>query len=205
MRKSDGHPFPKSRFTIDLEAGTATCPAGQTTEVWHVAEDGGRTYQFGMLCDGCPLRDQCTKSAKGRTLKQHPQERLLRKARAEVATPEGRARLRRRVKVEHRQARLAQLGVKRARYVGRAKTECQGLLAATIVNLRTIWNRTGVGMRSNGSKRTPNTASQAAQSANGAARSVFGRLWNLQQRLRTQIRGWAAYRPPQKATVGASV
>lgn len=34
-------------------------------------------------------------------------------------------------------------GVKWARYVERAKSECQGFLAATVVILRTIWNRTG--------------------------------------------------------------
>ena len=200
-----GGPFPSSKFTIDLEAGTATCPAGPTTDVWHVAEDGGRTYQFGMLCDGCPLRDQCTKSTKGRTLKQCLQERLLRKARAAAATPEERARLRRRVKAEHRQARLAQLGAKRARYVGRARTEYQGLLAATIVNLRTIWNRTGIELRSSGSNRTPNSGIVGHQSANGTARAVFGSLWNLKQRLWTQILGWVVYRSPLRAIRVATI
>ena len=84
-----------------------------------------------------------TQAAPPRTVTPNGSERKRR-------PPRGRARKRRRVKLEHRQARLAQLGVNRARYLGRAKTECQGFLAATIVNLRTIWNRTGVGMRSSG-------------------------------------------------------
>ena len=133
--------LPKSRFTLDLAAGTATCPAGKTTSDYHETEGGGRVYRFGTQCDGCPLRAQCTKSPHGRTVAQHPQEALLRAARAAVATPEGRRTLRERVIVEHRQARLAQLGAKRARYFGRKKTEFQALMAATVANLRLIWNR----------------------------------------------------------------
>ena len=63
------------------------------------------------------------------------QVRLLSKARSAAATPKGRARPRRRMQVEHREARLSQLEVKRVRDVRRAKTENQGLLAVTIVNL----------------------------------------------------------------------
>lgn len=67
--------------------------------------------------------------------------------------------------------------------------EYHGLVAATIVKRRTIWNRTGAGKGAGGSTGTRITADQAAQGANGAARAVFGRLCNLQQRLWTQIRG----------------
>lgn len=136
-----GEFFPKSRFTLDLEAGTATCPAGKTTSEGHATTGGGWVYRFGARCEGCPLRDQCTKSPQGRTVQQHPQEALLRTARAEMSTAAGREALRERVIVEHRQARLAQLGVKRARYFGRAKTHYQLLAAATVANLRLIWNR----------------------------------------------------------------
>jgi hypothetical protein len=136
-----GELFLKSRFTLDLEAGTATCPAGKTTSDYLETDGGGRVYRFGTQCAGCPLRAQCTQSPHGRTVAQHPQEALLRAARAEAATPAGRQTLRERVIVEHRQARLAQLGAKQARYFGRKKTEFQALLAATVANLRLIWNR----------------------------------------------------------------
>lgn len=133
--------FPKTRFTLDLETGTATCPAGVTTSDTRVTANGGKVYFFGAQCAVCPLREQCTRSPRGRTVQQHPQEGLLRAAREEAATPAGRQRLRQRVVVEHRQARLAQLGAKQARYFGRAKTEFQLLIAATVANLRLIWNR----------------------------------------------------------------
>jgi hypothetical protein len=145
-----GDLFPKSRFTLDLEAGTATCPAGKTTSEYQETASGGRVYRFGTQCDGCPLRAQCTRSPHGRTVAQHPQEALLRTARAEAATPAGRETLRKRTIVEHRQARLAQLGVKQARYFGRKKTEFQALLAATVANLRLIWNRTQPQARATG-------------------------------------------------------
>ena len=132
--------FPKSRFTIDLEAGTVTCPAGRTTDRCSQSKDGTRIFRFGKQCATCPLREQCTASAAGRTVQVHPQEALLQAAREFQNTAEGRRRLRLRLKAEHRQARLAQLGAKRARYCGRAKSLVQLLLAATVANLRWTWN-----------------------------------------------------------------
>ena len=41
--------------------------------------------------------------------------------------------------VEHRLARLMQLGLRQARYRGRRKTEAQRLLTATVANLTRIW------------------------------------------------------------------
>jgi IS5 family transposase len=70
----------------------------------------------------------------------HPQEGLLMAARAYQETAEGRAHLRERVVAEHRLARLGQLGMGQARYLGRAKTRCHLLLLATIANLRRVWN-----------------------------------------------------------------
>jgi hypothetical protein len=70
----------------------------------------------------------------------HPQEALLQAARAEQATPEGRAALRERVVAEHRLARMGQLGAGQARYVGRRKTQFHIAILATIANLRWTWN-----------------------------------------------------------------
>ena len=69
----------------------------------------------------------------------HPQEGMLRVARAYQETAQGRAHLRERVVAEHRLARLGQLGMGQARYRGRAKTECQLLLLASIANMRRVW------------------------------------------------------------------
>lgn len=136
----NGGRFPKSRFEINLEAETVSCPAGQCTSDWTGTRDGKRVFRFGDVCAGCALRPQCTESPQGRTVHVHPQELLLRVGRALQATAEGRRELRKRLAAEHRQARLAQLGAKRARYRGQAKCEFQLLMAGAIANLRRTWN-----------------------------------------------------------------
>jgi hypothetical protein len=132
--------FPKSRFTLDLESDTVTCPAGHTSSKYQTGAEGAKVFAFGRICSSCPLREPCTKSAQGRTLQVHPQERLLQEARAHQQSEEGRKRLRERVVVEHALARLSHLGIGQARYFGRAKTRCQLLLACTVANLRRVWN-----------------------------------------------------------------
>jgi hypothetical protein len=132
--------YPKSAFRIDLEGGTVTCPGGETTATFTSDGAGGRTFRFGSVCSGCPLRPHCTGAAAGRTVRVHPQEALLRGARVYQAASEGRETLRQRVGVEHALARLAKLGIGQARYFGRKKTRFQLLMAATIANLRWTWN-----------------------------------------------------------------
>ena len=149
QESGNGECFPKSRFRIDLEAKTVTCPGGVTTERYARMGEGGMLFHFGAACAACPLRAQCTSAKGGRQVRVHPQEALLQEARALQATPEGRERLRERVAVEHGLARLGQLGIGQARYVGRRKTRFQLLLAATVANLRRTWNwrasQTGTG------------------------------------------------------------
>ena len=133
----DRQRFTKDDFVIDLAAGSCTCPAGQVTHA--IMPAGKRTdgtgrvhrlqaFQFdGSECMTCPLRPQCI-SAKGRKgwwVLIHPQEALPQQARAlqqSAGYDEYRAR---RVVVEHRLARLVQLGIRQSRYFGRAKTKFQ--------------------------------------------------------------------------------
>lgn len=132
--------FPKWAFVIDLAGNTVTCPGGQTTARFTQDQHGRKTSHFGAVCQDCPLRVHCTTAAGGRTLQVHAQEAMLQAARAAQDTPAGRERLRARVVVEHRLARLGQLGVGQARYRGRQKTRFQLLVLATVANLRWTWN-----------------------------------------------------------------
>lgn len=136
----NGGRFPKSAFVLDVVGGAVRCPAGHTTREFTPEGDGGKVYRFGAVCGGCPLREQCTEAKEGRTVRMHPLEAELQAARAYQKSEEGRRHLRERVAVEHRLARLGQLGMGQARYVGRAKTRCQLLLLSTIANLRRTWN-----------------------------------------------------------------
>ena len=129
--------FPKNDFHLDLAAGSCTCPAGRVTHTIVPAgkrtDRTGRTYRLqafqfdGAVCRVCPLRSQCiaAQGRPGRRVLIHPQEALLQQARAlqqSAAYDEYRAR---RVVVEHRLARLVQLGIRQSRYFGRAKTKFQ--------------------------------------------------------------------------------
>ena len=55
--------FSRDHFTIDYQAQTATCPAGDTVAISHTA-----SVSFGARCRGCYLRGQCTTARDGRTL-----------------------------------------------------------------------------------------------------------------------------------------
>ena len=128
--------FLKTQFRINLEAGTCTCPAAQTTRNLRRSRKGGGTFHFPIaVCAPCPLREQCVRGAVGRTIAVHPQEALLQQARAVQASPVFRDYRTRRQVVEHRIARLAQLGIRQARYFGRRKTLFQLLAAAAVANL----------------------------------------------------------------------
>ncbi len=148
--RPDRKHFPKDDFVIDLAAGSCTCPAGQVTHTIVPAgkrtDAAGRVYRLqafqfdGAECRTCPLRSQCiaAKGRKGRRVLIHPQEGLLQEARAlqqSAAYDEYRAR---RVAVEHRLARLVQLGIRQSRYFGRVKTRFQLYLAATVANLTLV-------------------------------------------------------------------
>ena len=102
---------------------TCTCPGGHTTRDLRHTSGGQQGFFFpAAVCAPCPLRAQCAAnvaSTGGRTITLHPQEALLQQARdfqASAAFDEVR---RRRQAVEHRIARVVQLGLRQSRYVGR--------------------------------------------------------------------------------------
>ncbi len=147
----NGGRYTKEDFVRDAETGARTCPAGHgvlprmRARDWRGEKVKVPHYQWpATVCNACPLRGQCLKPcnkedaqapAHGRTLSEHPEEELLAKARAQQHTPEFRSAYRQRQTVEHRLARMMQLGARQARYFGRAKAELQWLIAATVANL----------------------------------------------------------------------
>ena len=128
--------FPKTAFVLDLEVGSATCPAGQATQDFTPTPAGGGQFRFAVeLRAACPLRTRCVRGVGGRTVAGHPQERLLQEARALQASPAFAEYRRRRQRVEHRIARLVQLGIRQARDIGTPKVRSQLLMAAAVANL----------------------------------------------------------------------
>ena len=84
--RNSGGRFAKDRFTVDLDHGTVTCPAGQTAVIIPASGGGGRA-SFRPWCATCPLRPACTASRRGRTIAIHPQEAVLQRARAAQRDP----------------------------------------------------------------------------------------------------------------------
>jgi len=136
--------FPKTAFVLDLGTTSATCPAGQTTQDFKPQPTGGGQFRFAAaVCAACPLRPQCVRGSGGRTVAVHPQERLLQDARAFQASPAFADVRRRRQTVEHRIARLVQLGIRQARDIGTPKIQFQLLMAAAVANLPYLAATTG--------------------------------------------------------------
>jgi hypothetical protein len=72
--------FTVDDFAVDEQAGTVTCPAGNTVPLSRT-----RIATFGARCRSCPLRSRCTTCKTGRKLVLHPRDDLLRAARADWA------------------------------------------------------------------------------------------------------------------------
>jgi hypothetical protein len=83
VRNANG--FSKDQFRIDLAGGTVTCPADHTVSIR--AGLRHRVARFGVLCQSCPLRAQCTKARRGRVISIHPQEAALQHAKARQRDP----------------------------------------------------------------------------------------------------------------------
>ena len=190
--RPDRKHFPKDDFVIDLAAGSCTCPAEQVTHT--IVPAGKRTnrtgrvhrlqaFQFdGAECQTCPLRSQCiaAKGRKGRRVMIHPQEALLQQDRAlrqSTHYDEYRAR---RVVVEHRLARLVQLGLRQSRYFGRVKTRRQLYLAATVANLTLVAAKAGLtGKTGSGPSASSAQVAGMVNTAANAATAWLGQIRTL--------------------------
>ena len=184
--------FPKDDFRIDLNEVTCTCPAGRVTRKLLPAGkrtgSTGRTHRLqafrfdAAVCGVCPLRPRCVagSSGMGRTVQLHPQEALLQEARALQQSEAFAGYRQRRVVVEHRLARLVQLGIRQARYFGRIKTKFQLYLAATVANLTLVAAKAGL----TGDIGNAASGDRAASAGTGGFAAIFGairlgQIWSL--------------------------
>ena len=129
--------FTKDSFDVDLDTDTVSCPNGQTAQIRR-NNDGSGAAQFGKVCAGCPLREQCTKAAGGRSIKVGRHERRLAEARQRQTDPDWLADYRAtRPKVERKIGHLMRRrhGGRRARVRGQTKIAADFALLAAAVNL----------------------------------------------------------------------
>jgi hypothetical protein len=109
--------FTVEDFAIDLNARTATCPAGQSVPI---SASGAAT--FGSRCNGCPLAARCTTAIRGRTLKIGEQFALQHEHRRRAQDPTWQQTYRQhRPMVERSIAWLVRNGNRKVRYRGVAK------------------------------------------------------------------------------------
>lgn len=142
-RQAEGG-FAAENFAVDWERKQATCPGGKTSQFWLPAKDtrGNDTIHIRFSkkdCGVCPLHHQCTRSQPPRrtiTVRPKPQQLALEAARAREKTEAFKKQYAHRAGIEG----TISLGVRtfdlrRARYLGLAKTRLQHLLVACAINL----------------------------------------------------------------------
>ena len=121
-------------------SATVTCPAGLSRPI-----TARRYATFGAACRSCPLRPRCTAAKDGRTLRLHPQDAILRAARASwAAQPALREDYRKyRPNIERVISQVASRGGRRLklRYRGTARNNAWLSNRTAALNLRNLISR----------------------------------------------------------------
>ena len=129
--------FSTDDFTIDIAAGTVTCPGRHTVTI-----SGTGKAHFYARCNDCPLRARCTKSARGRTVTVHPRHDVLVAARREAKDPAWQAIYKQhRPMVERSIAWLVANGHRRVRYRGTDRNRMWLDHRVAAINLRQLIRR----------------------------------------------------------------
>jgi transposase len=139
-----GEGFDISSFVVDWEQEQVTCPQGCVSAGWFPNQDAlGEPVilvRFARSdCRACPTRTKCTRARyESRTVQFRPKERhiALQKARQRQKTSEFWQAYARRSGVEGTVSQgTHRSGLRRARYVGLAKTHLQHVFTAVAINL----------------------------------------------------------------------
>jgi hypothetical protein len=128
--------FTADDFTVDQHARTVSCPNGLTRTI-----NPGGTATFGAACSGCPLRAQCTTNRRGRAIKVHEHDQLLRAARQHAQTDAFQQPYRQhRPMVERSIAWLVRGGNRKVRYRGITRNDLWLHHRLAGLNLRRLLN-----------------------------------------------------------------
>jgi transposase len=136
--------FDVASFVVDWDTHTVTCPRGRESGLWVPGHDrhGHPVIHIRFArtdCHACPARADCTQAAaQPRTLTIRPrdQHEALQAARQRQTTEEFKQAYARRAGVEGTISQAVHTtGLRRARYIGLAKTHLQNLVTAAALNL----------------------------------------------------------------------
>jgi transposase len=135
--------FPKEEFHYDPDTDTYRCPAGHVLKR-RMYNKKRKTYEYkasSKACAGCVLKEQCTRSKNGRTLKRHMRQALLDSMLAAAGSGEAKRDIRTRQHLSERSfARSTRYGYKRARWRRLWRMEIQDYLVAAVQNITILAN-----------------------------------------------------------------
>jgi transposase len=143
-----GKGFAADNFVVDWQQEVVTCPEGKTSSSWTPAIDGRNNavikIKFSRAdCPTCPSLSLCTRSKERRrtvTLRPEQQYKALQTARQKAATVDYQTEYARRAGIEGTLSEGVRAhGLRRARYIGLAKTHLQHLMTATAINFKRIF------------------------------------------------------------------
>jgi hypothetical protein len=132
--------YSKDEFVIDTENETVRCPAGHAVAITP-SKDGGGTATFGAHCVTCPLRQKCTESKDGRSIRVHPKEGTLKATRDRQKAAEWKQKYRStRPKIERKFGHMMSRrhGGRRARVRGRVRVRQDFVMLAAVTNLKRL-------------------------------------------------------------------
>jgi len=134
--------FSSTDFAVEFDASgkpvTAVCPAGQLAEAprWK-KENHNWVFQFKKAqCEGCPLRERCSKQKRGRQLSVDQHYELTEQARARQQSEQGQAAQIARLGIERQFSIQQRQGGRRTRYRGLEKNRMLGWAWGLYLNVR---------------------------------------------------------------------
>ncbi len=128
--------FTRDDFAIDYKNETVTCPNNVTVTI-----TASGKASFGAKCRGCPIRERCTTSTRGRTVRVGDHDQLLAQARAQWRARDNLDDYRQyRPMVERSISWIVTNGHRRVRYRGVDPNRAQLALRIAAINLRRLVN-----------------------------------------------------------------
>jgi hypothetical protein len=136
--------FPKEKFIFNPDTDTFICPAGKvlTRQKFKKKRKHFEYKASSKTCMACPIRNKCTRSKSGRTLKRHARQDELDAIVEHAGSKESKKDLKTRKHLSERSfARSTQYGYKRARWRNLWRMEIQDYLIAAIQNIKVLINQ----------------------------------------------------------------
>jgi transposase len=136
--------FGQDRFQYDLAKDAYICPNGQ--ELKRSGRDRKNNHLIyrasKLACKACDIKDQCTKSKSGRSIRRHERQAALDKKHSEGKSHQGKRDIRTRQHLMERSfARGKRYSFDRSRWRGLWRMEIQELLTCAVQNIQVLVNK----------------------------------------------------------------